>query len=172
MKMVNGRLLRVEPSGAWNQYWEEGVEGDRLGRSGIRPYRALGGVVRSRQSRMVGGTLLRSKAMEGGGGKRRVGRWVDLGKGGMLEGKRTGFSHLFPDDSMQVVDFPRMYDVRHFWGGEKEPQRHRGTEASRKQQRSIDVGRRRATECPLPCSFAFGLPGWCRAVHLNALKCG
>ena len=81
-----------------------------------------------------------------GGGKRRVELRVDLGKGGQIMRKRTGFSQLFPDDSMQVVDFPCMYDVRHFWGGEKEPQRYRGTEASRKQHGSMDTGKRRATE--------------------------
>ncbi len=103
----------VAPSGAWNQYGEQGAEsrsGHRgargrarksLGRSGIRPYRALGGVVRS--------------------GQKCVGRRVQLGKGGRGVGKRTGFSHietaltrLFPRVSTQVVDFPCMCDVRLF----------------------------------------------------------
>ncbi len=49
--------------------------------------------------------------------------WVDLGKGGQKVEKWCGFSHLktaatrlFPHNSTQVVDFPRMYDVRLFWG--------------------------------------------------------
>src|SRR5260221_13638026 len=69
-----------------------------LGRSGIRPYRALGGVVRS--------------------GQKCVGRRVQLGKGGRGVGKRSGFSHiktaltrLFPRVSTQRVDFPRLFDV-------------------------------------------------------------
>jgi hypothetical protein len=51
----------------------------------------------------------------GTGGKRWVGRWVRPGLSGRAVGKRTGFSHfetalthLFPHNSMQVVDFPRM----------------------------------------------------------------
>src|SRR6266403_2226 len=45
------------------------------------------------------------KAREAGaGGKRWVGKWVDLGKGGRRAGKRTGFSQLFPHTSTQVVD--------------------------------------------------------------------
>jgi len=39
---------------------------------------------------------------------------AEVGKGGKAVGKRTGFAHLFPHDSTQVVDFPRMYDVRVF----------------------------------------------------------
>jgi hypothetical protein len=61
------------------------------GRCGKRPYRALGGFVRSGR------------------------RWADLGKGGRMVGIRTGFSQLFPDDSMQVVDFPHLAHVRLFW---------------------------------------------------------
>src|SRR5258706_14674509 len=63
------------------------------------------------------------EALEAGAdGKRWAGRRVNLGKGGKMMGKRTGFSHfetaltrLFPHDSTQVVDFPRMYAVRGFW---------------------------------------------------------
>ena len=43
--------------------------------------------------------------------------WRTLGgvrKGGRVMGKRTGFSHVFPEVSMQVVDFPRLAVVRHF----------------------------------------------------------
>jgi hypothetical protein len=57
----------------------------------------------------VSGILLRSEAMEGGGG-RVVGKW-------------TGFAHvepaltrLGPDNSMQVVDFPHLAMVSIFWG--------------------------------------------------------
>jgi hypothetical protein len=85
----------------------------------------------------AGETLLRSKAMEGRGEKRCVGKWVQVGKGGCETGKRRSFSHfetaltrLFPHKSTQVVDFPRMYEVRVFRGwGKKEPLRHEGTEA-------------------------------------------
>ena len=52
IEMVNGSLMRVEPSGAWNQCWERGAEGESLGRSGIRPYRALGHIVASGQGRV------------------------------------------------------------------------------------------------------------------------
>src|SRR5882724_10222817 len=103
----------VGPSGAGSQP-RHGTSGcarrrrKSLGRSGIRPYRALGGVVRS--------------------GQKCVGRWVQLGKGGWMAGKWTGFSHietalthLFPEVSTQVVDFPRMYDVRLFWERLKTP---------------------------------------------------
>ena len=48
-------------------------------------------------------------------GKRRDGRWVDLGKGGQKVGKWCSFSHLettltrlFPHKSTQVVDFPHL----------------------------------------------------------------
>ena len=52
IEMVNGSLMRVEPSGAWNQCWERGAEGESLGRSGIRPYRAWGDIVASGQGRV------------------------------------------------------------------------------------------------------------------------
>jgi len=51
--------------------------------------------------------------------KRRPGRRIQLGKGGKMVGERTGFAHLFPDDSMQVVDFPHLAMVRHFSVGHK-----------------------------------------------------
>ena len=53
------------------------------------------------------------------GGKRWVGKWVDLGKGGRRAGKWTGFSQLFPYNSTQVVDFPRICSVSIFSGGVK-----------------------------------------------------
>jgi hypothetical protein len=74
----------------------------------------------------VGGSLLRSRAMTGGGGKRWAERNGDVGKGGQKVGKWSGFSHLettltrlFPHILTQVVDFPRMYVVRVFSGGLK-----------------------------------------------------
>src|SRR5258708_38717509 len=58
----------------------------------------------------------------GGGGKRWDGKWLDLGKGGQEVGKWTGFSHLAttfshlgPDNSTQVVDFPHLSTVRLFF---------------------------------------------------------
>src|SRR5258708_6068234 len=65
---------------------------------------------------------LRGWPEAGAGGKRWVGKWANLGKGGLMVGKRTGFSHLetaltrlFPLDSTQVVDFPHMSQLRVFW---------------------------------------------------------
>jgi len=59
-------------------------------------------------------------------GQKRVGMRVNLGKGGQVVGKWTGFSHiepastrLFPHNSTQVVDFPRMYAARVFLRGVK-----------------------------------------------------
>ena len=63
------------------------------------------------------GNMGKSGQMADGGGKRWAGSRVYVGKGGKVVGKRTGFAHLFPHDSTQVVDFPRMYDVRVFLGG-------------------------------------------------------
>ena len=51
----------------------------------------------------------------GGSGQRRVGTWVRPGLSGQEVGKRPGFahiartfSHLGPDNSTQVVDFPHL----------------------------------------------------------------
>src|SRR5580704_9024218 len=54
-----------------------------------------------------------------GGAKRSLealpdGQGADVGKGGRESGRETGFSHLDPDNSTQVVDFPDMYDVSIF----------------------------------------------------------
>jgi len=63
--------------------------------------------------------------------------WVSLGKGGKEVGKWTGFSHLAttfshlgPDNSTQVVDFPHLSTLRLFWRAEitAETQRRRGGE--------------------------------------------
>ena len=63
----------------------------------------------------------RSAAMEGGGGKRRIGTRAFSALGGRRAGKQPGFSHiapastrLFPHYSTQVVDFQRIYTVRVF----------------------------------------------------------
>src|SRR5882724_4949068 len=61
-----------------------------------------------------------------GAGQSLARMWVQQGKGGQGVGKWTGFSHfetalthLFPHDSTQVVDFPRMYVVSIFRGRAK-----------------------------------------------------
>ena len=60
---------------------------------------------------------------------------VEVGKGGCEIGKRhsfshleTGFSHLFPHKSTQVVDFPRLSVVRVFSKDENSPPRRRDAE--------------------------------------------
>ncbi len=99
---------------------EAGVPGKSHGRCGKRPYHASGRVARCR--------------------KRRIGRRVEVGKGGREVGKAgklsgfshfaTGFAHLFPDDSVQVVDFPHLACVRLFRESEDSPQRRRDAETS------------------------------------------
>jgi len=79
----------------------------------------------------------------GGGGKRWVGKLVDLGKGGRAAGKWSGFSHVFPHNSTQVVDFPRICNVRTFldanFTNERElgKGREQGTEIGRKRTQKI-----------------------------------
>ena len=87
----------VGPRGAWNPHgkWSVGVL-EYWGRRLQESVRAAGGVVRS--------------------GQKCVGKWVQLGKGGKKVGNRTGFSHLFPDVSTQVVDFPLLSRLRVFCG--------------------------------------------------------
>src|SRR5258707_2890892 len=60
---------------------------------------------RSKRRAKAGGTIHRSRAIEGG-----------VGKGGWMAGKRTGFSHVFQEVSMQVVDFPHLAMARLFRG--------------------------------------------------------
>jgi hypothetical protein len=70
--------------------------------------------------------LTKSRIQEpeaGGGGQRRVGTWVRPGLSGQEVGKQPGFAHiapastrLGPDNSTQVVDFPRIESVGLFWG--------------------------------------------------------
>jgi hypothetical protein len=64
-----------------------------------------------------------SKSLPAEKGQRWSTERVNAGKGGQKVGKRTGFSHfapgishLYPPDSMQVVDFPRTCNVSIFWG--------------------------------------------------------
>ena|SRR6266478_3025822 len=59
----------------------------------------------------------------GGGWKGRAGKWDYLRKSWSVVGKRTGFAHLItafthlgPDNSTQVVDFPHLSVVRVFFG--------------------------------------------------------
>ena len=75
IEMVNGCLMTVEPSGAWNQCGERGAEGESLGRCGNHPYRALVHIFAT--------------------GKRWVGLGAKAGKGGKEVAKGAGFSHLF-----------------------------------------------------------------------------
>ena len=56
--------------------------------------------------------------------KNRAEKRVEVGKGGCEIGKwrsfshfETTFSHLFPHNSTQVVDFPHLAHVRLFWEG-------------------------------------------------------
>jgi hypothetical protein len=100
MKIVNGRLLRVEPSGAWNQ----------------------GGELRQNRKGLEFGADKEREPVATG--KRRVGERAYMGKDGRKVEKWTGFSHfetvlirLFPDVSTQVVDFPRICNVRLFGEG-------------------------------------------------------
>src|SRR5260221_8525444 len=111
IKMANGRLMRVEPSGAWNQYVERG------------PHRYAAEATRICPSSTYYTGSKGCGRRTGAGGQRRAGKWVYVGKGGKVVGKRTGFahmapafSHLGPDESLQVVDFPHLTHVRLFWG--------------------------------------------------------
>ena len=127
----------------------------------------------------------------GGDGRRWVGRRFNLGKGGRLVGKWAGFAHLFPHDSMQVVDFPHLSGVSIFLRGAKDSRiRGRGMIGRRMRMRarrslepvweiecwSIGVLREKAAVSgahgvlALPRAFAFWwrLPG--RTVHLKSLK--
>src|SRR5258708_36497522 len=104
-------------------------------KSGIREPEAVAA------GRKVGGTLLHSEAMVGGGGK----RWVNLGKGGCEIGKWCSFSHfetaltrLFPHKSTQVVDFPHLAMVSIFW---EEGFHRRGAETQRQAEMGTKVGR-------------------------------
>jgi hypothetical protein len=104
-----------------------------------------------------------------------------LGKGGQWMGKWTGFSHfepaltrLGPDDSMQVVDFPRMYTVSVFCEAIKSRNGRLATDGSEFlnfdlriligaiKAQNPDRGGRRA--------FGWRLPR--QTVQLSALKCG
>ena len=66
-----------------------------------------------------------TEAWEAGAvGKRWAGRRVQPGGSGLAVGRRTGLAHmettstrLGPDNSTQVVDFPRIEHVRLFWEG-------------------------------------------------------
>jgi hypothetical protein len=105
------------------EYWSKGVMGghgveeswsDGLATDGTRTCTDSEKTMNRREPR----ELPRRGWKTGADGKEWVGRRVNLGKGGQVAVKWTGFSHfepaltrLFPHDSMQVVDFPRMYVV-------------------------------------------------------------
>src|SRR5260221_12167064 len=91
------------------EYWSRGVMGGT--RNGVREYRSSG----------VAGSEAgapRKDRETGASGKRWFGRSVQVGKGALEMGKWTGFSRHFPDDLMQVVDFPHLSTLRVFWRGE------------------------------------------------------
>jgi len=118
MKMVNGRWLRVEGGKELTARERNGCAPSKsYGRCGKRPYRTLDGVVRSGR------------------------RWVEMranpGLSGRMAGKWTGFSHLFPDDSTQVVDFPRMCNVRVFLRDKKTPESWQGNARQRNSQAGL-----------------------------------
>ena len=113
------QALRQIPANRINSVAAAGLRhsapGKSQGRCGRR-YRGSG-------RRDAGGPLVRSGAMAGWDGKRRAEKRVKLGKGGRVVGKWCNFSHmepasthLFPHNSTQVVDFPRMYVVSIFRG--------------------------------------------------------
>jgi len=101
---------------------------------------------------------------------------VDLGQGGKMAVKWTGFSHLktaltrlFPPDLTQVVDFPHKATVRLFW---ERGFYRRGAEAqSQEEERDRMDG---MEERGRSDAFAFCgdfRNGACRTVHLSAAKC-
>jgi hypothetical protein len=93
------------------------------------PVSHAGVKVKGRTEPMFGAnsrTQPRVQREAGGGGKRWVEKWVQLGKDGQEIGKWCSFSHLEtaftrlgPDNSTQVVDFPHLAHVRLFWDGFK-----------------------------------------------------
>jgi len=101
--------------------WEEngGVEWrEAEGSAGVKEYWSHGAVSLPCCAGPEAGAPRKAREA-GAGGKRWGGKWVDLGKGGRVAGKRTGFPHLGPDNSTQVVDFPRICSVSIFSGGVK-----------------------------------------------------
>jgi hypothetical protein len=132
MKMVNGRWLMVE-CGSGNgllDYWSLAARNPRCGAGP-----EAGAPTETREAGAVG--------------KRWAGRRVQPGGSGLAEGKRTGFAHmettstrLSPDVSTQVVDFPRMYEVRVFLMVGKfsfQSQAEFGTEVGKLKESRIDV---------------------------------
>ena len=101
---------------------EQRMETDTEGTLNRRKPRERGLAAKERRERKGPEIPLAEYGREaGGGGKRWDGKWVDLGKGGKEVGKWTGFSHLAttfshlgPDNSTQVVDFPHLSTVRLF----------------------------------------------------------
>jgi hypothetical protein len=121
-------------------------------------------------------------------GPRRVGKWVQPGGSGQEVGKRTGFAQvapastrLGPDNSTQVVDFPRICSVRLFPGSREMGShgwnriKHRlGKETEQMERRFAAKEHKERWEIPqikrewAADAFAFW---WRFSVQLNALKC-
>src|SRR6266404_1234245 len=102
-----------------NGVWECGSDGETT--KGVLKYWSLARPNRFCVTGPEAGAPTKAREA-GGGGKRRAGRRANPGLSGREMRKWTGFSHfetaltrLFPHDSTQVVDFPRMYAVRVFW---------------------------------------------------------
>jgi hypothetical protein len=115
----------------------------------------------------------RNEAHERGATKpKRVGVRVYLGGSRRIVRKWTGFSHLetafprlFPDESMQVVDFPRIAYVRLFGEGKNSPQSRRDAEASGACNQYGKQGDNWTGVSELQ------VPEWKLSVQLSALKC-
>ena len=107
-------------------------------------------------------------------GQRRVGTWVNLGKGGREVGKRTGPAHLAPgstrlgpDNSMQVVDFPHLAHASLFWG---RPEMVLATDETRIKHGCRNDVEQEGTE-PSGAWNQYGEARG-RTVQLSARKCG
>jgi len=98
------RMQNLECKCRRREVWAQGAVG-------TRGTEKLGNGPRIRKPSKRGARNQRRARM----GKTGLRSGVDLGKGGKMKGKWTGFSHLCPDDSMQVVDFPLLSRFRVFW---------------------------------------------------------
>src|SRR6266404_2869137 len=121
-----GRMVGVKAKNGVLELWSKGVMGghgveeswsDGLATDGTRTCTDSEKTM-NREPR----ELPRRGWKTGGDGQRWVERRFNLGKGGRLVGKWACFAHLFPHDSMQVVDFPLLCRLSVFWlrveGGE------------------------------------------------------
>src|SRR6266404_3544778 len=119
-----GRMVGVKAKNGVLELWSKGVMGghgveeswtDGLATDGTRTCTDS-----EKTMNREPGELPRRGWKTGGDGQRWVGRRFNLGKGGRLVGKWAGFAHLFPHDSMQVVDFPHLSGVSIFLRGAKD----------------------------------------------------